>query len=308
MPDPRSPETTPTETTRAEASHARTSLGESARAETSVAGSTVAATSAASAGSAVVEIGLVVVLDAADVLARAARWDDAARLLAGVRTATAVDSLALLVAQATVAVDQDFAQQTDHGPAALDRLEDAVSAASDPLAGWDHAMLRLRKDYATALFAGDRSAADALNHRAKELSTTAPTDDRAGHAMFYAGVIADNLRAAPADAFSNYTEALGLAHSSGDEFLESLALRHLGDHAHTSGDLELARTQWERSTALRQHTGHVFGALAQQALLAVLSTDEGNPEAGKAIAAEVHRWATQLGTPGLVQQAAGLMT
>ncbi|TDO48662.1 hypothetical protein EV643_107292 [Kribbella sp. VKM Ac-2527] len=268
------------------------------------------------------EIALPEVLDAAAGLSRAARWDDATRLLDAVRTHDPADLVALAVARATIAVDQDLFQQTDHGPAAMAKLEQALQEAPDPAVGWDLEFLRLRKDYATELFSrsavdaeqsdGERAegsgmaAAERLAEWAERLQATAPSEDRAGHAAFYRGVMADNLLAAPADALSNYTTALAIAERCGDEFLESLALRHLGDHAHTAGDLKLTRAHWERSTELRQRTGHLSGVLAQQALLAVLAQAEGEREAAAALAGEVHRWATQLGLPWLTQQTAAL--
>jgi tetratricopeptide (TPR) repeat protein len=266
------------------------------------------------------EIALSEVLDAAAGLSRAARWDDATRLLDAVRTHDPADLVALATARATIAVEQDLFQQTDHGPAAMAKLEQALKEAPDPAVGWDLDFLRLRKDYATELFrrsavdaeqsGGERAAglaaAERLAEWAERLQATAPSEDRAGHAAFYRGVMADNLLTAPAEAFSNYTDALAIAERCGDEFLESLALRHLGDHAHTAGDLKLTRSQWERSTELRQRTGHLPGVLAQQALLAVLAQAEGEREAAAALAGEVHRWATQLGLPWLTQQTAAL--
>jgi hypothetical protein len=63
---------------------------------------------------------------------------------------------------------------------------------------------------------------------------------------------------------------------------------------HHEDDLELARAQWERSTELRQKIGHLVGASAQQALLAVLIRDEGDMPGAVALATEVNRWARQL--------------
>ena len=254
------------------------------------------------------EIALTEVLDAAAGLSRAARWDDATRLLDAVRTHDPADLVALAAARATIAVEQDFAQATDHAQVRLDALQQALEQAPDPITSWDLEFLKLRKDYATELFnrSGSTALAEQLADRAEQLRTSAPSEDRAGHAAFYRGVMADNLLAAPADAFSNYTTALAIAERCGDEFLESLALRHLGDHAHTAGDLKLTRAHWERSTELRQRTGHLSGVLAQQALLAVLAQAEGDREAAAALAGEVHRWATQLGVPWLTQQTAAL--
>jgi tetratricopeptide (TPR) repeat protein len=176
-------------------------------------------------------------------------------------------------------------------------------------------MLQLRKDYSTALFSSDGPMSDghqpdnteAMAQRAERLRDTAPDDCRASLVTFYSGLIADQLRGVPAAAFAHYTAALELAEQSGDEFVASLALRHLGDHAHTAGDLALARAQWERSTELRQKIGHLLGALAQQALLAVLTRDEGDRPGAVALATEVNRWAGQLQLVWLESQTADFL-
>ncbi|TCN41956.1 hypothetical protein EV644_104338 [Kribbella orskensis] len=271
------------------------------------------------------EIALSPVLESSTALMRAGRWSTATTLLQAVTPATPAERLAVAAALAEVAVDQDFAQQTTNADHAIAVLEEALAESPDAIIGWDLDFLRLRKDYGTALLAGGdelqpgaddggsdedlakRADAEALGKRVERLRDLAPDDARAGHAAFYAGVIADNLRELPADAFAAYTSALELGERSGDDLLVSLALRHLGDHAHTAGDLPLARTQWERSTELRQKVGHLLGALAQLTLLAVLAKDEGNPTASVAIATEVSRWSRQAALPWLEAQTAGLM-
>lgn len=250
-------------------------------------------------------------------LMRAGRWDDATQLLAAAQPETAADRLALAAALAEVAVDQDFAQQTANASRPLAVLAEALSETPDTRVAWDLAFLHLRSTYGTALSTTQEAAkspeaaqnsADKLAAHARELGETAPDESRRGHASFYAGVIADNLQERPEDAFAAYKTALDFGERSGDDFLISLALRHLGDHAHTAGDLALARTQWERSTELRQKIGHLLGALAQQTLLAVLARDEGNPAASTALATEVNRWSRQANIPWLTTQSATLMT
>ncbi|NEA30447.1 hypothetical protein [Streptomyces sp. SID13031] len=241
-------------------------------------------------------------------LMRAGRWNDATELLAAARPDTPDERLALAAALAEVAVDQDFAQQTDNADPALVVLAEALSETPDACTGWDFTFLRLRKDYGTALVTGARDSGAELAGRARQLSESAPDESRSGHAWFYAGVIADNLLDSPADAFAAYKTALDLGEHSDDDLLISLALRHLGDHAHTAGDLALARLHWERSTELRQKIGHLLGALAQQTLLAMLARDEGNPAASIALATEVNRWSHQVNIPFLQAQSADLMT
>jgi len=120
--------------------------------------------------------------------------------------------------------------------------------------------------------------------------------------------MADNLLDRPDEAFTHYTTALQLGEKTDDGLLVSYALRHLGDHAHTAGDLALAREHWELSTEQRQRAGHLLGALAQQTLLAVLLHDEGDAAGSRSVATEVNRWARQVPIPGIVQQTADLVT
>jgi hypothetical protein len=136
----------------------------------------------------------------------------------------------------------------------------------------------------------------------------APDEARQGTANFYAGVIADNLHEQPAQEVEHYNAALELGEKCDDELLVSLALRHLGHHAHTAGDLALARSQWERSTELLQKVGHLRATLAQQAILATLLRDEGDTAGSRALATEVNRWGRQLDLPFVIQETAELMS
>ncbi|HET6987464.1 MAG TPA: hypothetical protein VFI00_12655 [Kribbella sp.] len=257
------------------------------------------------------------VVTAATHLMRAGQWTAATNLLASAHTDDPAEDRALALARAEVAVDQDFAQQTDHAPAALKAVTQLVDESSDPTVGWDVEMLRFRKDYGTALVQSgeltfgpegrDEAASAALADRAEQLGGSAPDDARRGAVSFYAGLVADNLLGRTDEAFANFTTALELGETTGDELLASLALRHLGDHAHTAGDLRLAREQWERSTELRQKVGHLLGALAQQTLLAVLLRDEGDIAGSQVLATEVNRWARQVDLPFLVSQTDALL-
>ena len=248
-------------------------------------------------------------LTAADVVAaaaelmRAGQWAAATDLLTATRADDPGEHRSLALALAEVAVDRDFAQQTDHASAALA----AVDEVADDSIVWDVDMLKLRKDYANALF-GSGGDADELAERARRLIDQAPDEGRRGAVSFYAGVMADNLLDRPDEAFTHYTTALRLGEKTDDPLLMSYALRHLGDHAHTAGDLPLARQHWELSTEQRQQTGHLLGALAQQTLLAVLLQDESDAAGSRAVATEVNRWARQVPIPGIVQQTTDLMT
>jgi tetratricopeptide (TPR) repeat protein len=273
-------------------------------------------------------IALSAVLHSATSLMRSGRWTDAADLLEAVTPADPAEFAAVAGLRAEVAVDQDFAQAQDTAGPALERFEKALTDSPDETLRWDLAMLILRKTYGSALAslrggqgedeheglgegeqdgAGDRGAGKRLAAEAAALSAAAPDDSRAGHAAFYGGVIADNLLIEPGAAFRLYTSAFELGERSGDKLLISLALRHLGDHAHTAGDLELARAHWERSTELRQQIGHLLGSLAQQALLAVLIKDEGNPAGAATLATEINRWSKQVNLPWITAQTAALL-
>ncbi|GAA1125208.1 hypothetical protein GCM10009630_23860 [Kribbella jejuensis] len=226
------------------------------------------------------------VADAAETLMLAGHWTAAADLLDSAQTDDPGEQEILALARASVAVDRDFGQQSDHATAALG----AVAEDS-----WDLAMLKLRNDYANALFkSGDRE----LRDRMLTLIKDAPDDARLGTANFWAGAIADNLYEQPNEAIEHYTLALEL----GDELTKAQALRHLGHHSHAAGNLEVARQQWERSTELLQKNGHLRPTLAQQAHLAILLRDEGDTAGSKGLATEVNRWAQQLGIPWLVAQ------
>jgi hypothetical protein len=260
-------------------------------------------------------IAAVAVVDAAVQLMRAGQWTAATELLTAARADDPAERRTLALALAEVAVDQDFSQQTDHAPVALAAVEQVVGQVVEQVVGqvvdesigWDVEMLKLRKDYATALFGSGEGGAG-LADRARRLIEQAPDDQRRGAVTFYAGVMADNLLDRPEEAFRHYTTALQLGEKTQDKLLMSYALRHLGDHAHTAGDLSLARQHWERSTELRQQIGRLLGALAQQTLLAVLLRDEGDAAGSRALATEINRWAKQVPIPFIVHQTGDLMT
>ncbi|HZX02457.1 hypothetical protein [Kribbella sp.] len=231
------------------------------------------------------------VVTAATKLMLAGHWTAATDLLTATRSDDPAEQQALALARAAVAVDHDFGQQSDHATAAL---------AAVPEDSWDLDMLKLRKDYADALFhSGDGD----LRDRMLTLVKDAPDDVRRAAASFWAGAIADNVYEQPTEAIEHYTRALEL----GDELTKAQALRHLGHHSHAAGDLALAREQWERSTELLQKNGHLRPALAQQAHLAILLRDEGDADGSAALATEVHRWARQLGIGFIIEQTKDLM-
>ncbi|MFG1911210.1 tol-pal system YbgF family protein [Kribbella sp. NPDC048928] len=241
------------------------------------------------------ELAAVALANAAAGLMRAGQWTAATDLLTAAHTDDPAERSVLALALADVAVDHDFGRRTDHARAALDAISDD---------SWDLELLKVRQAYAAALFqSGDR----AVRSRALALIEDAPDDGRRGTAHFWAGAIADNLDEQPAEAIEHYTAALELGEKSDDEPLIGQALRHLGYHAHLSGDLALARSLWERSTELLQKVGHLRPALAQQASLATLLRDEGDVAGSRALATEVNRWARQLDVQFIIQETEDLM-
>ncbi len=254
-----------------------------------------------------VQVEVSAVVAAAKQLMLAGQWSVARGLLEGTQAVESAEAREVALAFAEVSVDEDFARQTQTGTAALETLGRALEALPDATTRWDAALLQLRSDYAPALFAGATELGESLLAQALVLRDTAPDDGRAGMAVFYAGVVADNLLTDSAAAFTHYTEALKRGESALDDLVISLALRHLGDHAHTAGDLELARAQWERSTELRQKIGHLLGALAQQVLLSVLLKTEGDEAGARVLATEVNRWAGQAGIPFIEKQTAAML-
>jgi tetratricopeptide (TPR) repeat protein len=249
----------------------------------------------------------------------AGRWDHATALLLAAATTGEAERAVLAVAEAEVAVDQDFWCRTDRGASVLARAWAAVaSVPEDPVLAYDLEFLRLRHDYAEELFGPDGSAPrfgpdgreaaviDDLAGRAEELRAAAPDRGRGAAATFYAGLIADNLRGDGAAARTAFAAALSAAEEAGDDLTVSEALRHLGYHHGEAGDTEQARQMWERSAELRERAGAVPFALSQQLLLAVLARDTGDPAEARAVAGQVRRWARALGVTVLEAGAAEL--
>lgn len=245
---------------------------------------------------------------AAGALTLAGRWTQAAELLAAARAGSDGERAVLAVADAEVAVDQDFWCRTDRGSPALSRAIVAVAAApADPVLSFDVEFLRLRHDYGCELFGPgggaprfgpsgrDAGVIDDLAARAARLRTTAPDHGRAASASFYTGLIEDNLRGDEAAAASAFALALAQAEEAGDELTVSEALRHLGYQAMQAGDADRARQMWERSREQRQRAGAVPYVLSQQLLLAGLARDSADLDAARAVALEVRHWARALG-------------
>jgi hypothetical protein len=245
------------------------------------------------------------VTTAARALSRAARWEEAAGLLAG-----AGDDPRLALAAAELAVDRCWYTGTGDPEEALAHARTAGGES------FDLGFVELRHAYRGALLVDGRFHAGpegkdpavltAVRRRAEELRDAAPDPVRCGWAEMYLGLVADNLFAERDAAPAHYHAALA-AGDGVDDHLAREALRHLGDHDHDAGDHERARERWERSTELAAASGAVLGTLAQQVLLAVLARDAGDEAGALALAREIARWAGAVGAGTLESQALGLL-
>lgn len=253
-----------------------------------------------------VSIELDPVLAAVAALRLAGRWDVALALLTAGKATSDAERLALAMAVAETEVDASLWREEVEPQGALDRAAALLDATvGDPgfdgtalaEAAWQLDYLRMRRSYHAALHARDSNAGAKLDHWAERLGATAPDPRRGGWAAFFSGVIMDNLLDDPAIAHERYALARAAAESSGDELLESYALRHLGDHAQTTGDLDAARAAWERSTSLREQLGFVPGAVAQRLALAELRLAEGDGSGAAALASDVARAVRAMGLP-----------
>lgn len=219
------------------------------------------------------------------------------------------------LARAQLAAEVHQWQGTGDPAAALNVATVRVGDRGDPGLAYDLELLRLFSDYWAELIPGDGrppsfgpagrdpAVLDDLDRRARQLTQTAPDARRMARATFYAGLVADNLRGEPRRAEELFTRALAACRPDADDDYAAEALRHLGGCAQAAGDLKLTREQWERSAALAEQAGWLPLALAQHALLADLSADEGDLAAARTLATEVRRWSTALRLARLAAQA-----
>jgi hypothetical protein len=252
--------------------------------------------------------------DAARALMLAGRWAQAAGLLEAAVPAGDAERAVLAVADAEVAVDEDFWARTKRGAGAAERARLAV--AGDPALSFEAEFLTLKHDYAAELIGPDGPRfgpegrdgriIDDLASRALRLRDAAPDRRHAAAATFYAGLIEDNLRGDSAAGQSLFARALAEAERAGDDLVISEALRHLGYHAGEAGHADQARQMWERSTELRQRAGAVPYVLSQQLLLAGLALDTGDRDAARVLAGQVRGWARAVGIGLLESGAAGI--
>jgi hypothetical protein len=272
------------------------------------------------------------VIAAARGLIRAAQWELADRLLAAAAPADAAGRAAIALHRARIAVElRQWRGEGDPAPA-LATAEAAASGQGED-AILDLELLRLFSDYWAelmpadrppqfgpdpagrdpagrdpAVLAGLRDRASRLAARTSSAATgtdpAAPARRRAARAAFYAGLVADNLCGETERAEVLFAESLAWCRPHADDDYAAEALRHLGGSAQAAGDLSLARQRWQQSAELAQRAGWLPLALAQHALLAELSAQEGDGAGAAALAREVHRWAAAQGLRRLAAQAA----
>lgn len=245
-------------------------------------------------------------------LSRAARWETAGRLLAALSVAEPSARANVALTAAEVALEQDWFSGTDRAAERIAAAEEEV-----PHGSWQLGFLRLRHTYARLLLvdgtlrfgpAGkDPEALATLRRRARELRDSAPDGVRRGWAEMYLGLITDNHLAERTAARTHYEAALGAAEAAPDDLLAREALRHLGDHAHDTGDRTGALAHWRRATTLGARAGTVPGTLSQQLLLAVLARDAEEESAARYLATEVAHWAEATGAPRLAAQATAFL-
>jgi tetratricopeptide (TPR) repeat protein len=271
----------------------------------------------------VAEVETGVLLASARALILAGRWEVADRLLASALLASGgtgdpAGRAALALLRAQIAVELRQWRGTGDPAAAVDAAAGLIGAVGDRDMAFDLDLLRLFRDYWAELMPADGTTPhsgpagrdpgklDELRDRAARLAAAAPGRRRTARAAFYAGLVADNLRGEPDRARELFGRALEACRPGDDDDFAAEALRHLGGQAQDAGDPGLARQQWERSAELAQRAGWLPLALAQQALLAGLTADEGDKGGAALLAGEVRRWAAALGLGRLEAQAAAV--
>jgi tetratricopeptide (TPR) repeat protein len=220
----------------------------------------------------------VTLVEDAEALRLAGRWDEAVELLEG-----APASGSVLVELARTLNDRStFGGSPDEArtEAVLGDLEELARAEEDDalLA----AALDLRGRALHARFLADRSAGEPegeleLFERALALRQE---DDARGRAesLFHVGLVHQVVRGDGERSEPYFEESYRLAGEAGDRVLESYAVRHLGWTRQERGDLEGARAAFEESLNLRERAGFLPGVGAAALALADFESEHGRPE------------------------------
>ena len=98
------------------------------------------------------------------------------------------------------------------------------------------------------------------------------------------------------------TRSADLARELGDKLTLSYALRHLGIAAHQSGQLDIARSHLEESTALRRALDFHPGVAANLVGLTYLAIAQDRPDDARALADEATALAESAGATNILDQ------
>jgi hypothetical protein len=191
----------------------------------------------------------------ARLLHRMGRWDESLAALPA-------DAVAQ---RAEIVVDR-FWWRLDDPAAAEEAVSDLLP--SDPVfAGYLGAQVR----YTRLVFGLDPHSEDL--RRVREDFTAATADARlAAWAVFWLGVLADNIDSDPGTAGSAYQQALEQARERGDALLESYVVRHLGAHlVKQNREQGIAQLRWS------YHLRASLGARPQTAAAALTLARELEP-------------------------------
>lgn len=259
-------------------------------------------------GVALIEIPVDAVVSAAARLARAGASDAALALLpAGSQDAR------VLLARAQVEIGRSYSTGTRGPRAGLLRARAAVARSEDLVLAWDVGLLQVRADLYDALFTPgtrlgsdegrDPATVERLREAIDHLRSTAPDDGRRAWADFMLGTVFDNLYGVRDVAPALYRSALAPALAAGDDYLVYEVLRHLGDHSHDGGEMDVAREEWEASAFHAARSGSALAVLNQLILLAQLARERGDEAGARLLGSEVGRWAEGLGATRLHRQA-----
>lgn len=256
----------------------------------------------------VIDIPVDAAVSAARRLARAGASDAALALLP-------VDSsdARVVLARAEVETARGYPTGVPGPRTELLRAHAVVAGSEDAVLAWDVALVQVRADLYDALFAPgtrlgsdegrDLSAVKQLRESVDSLRGSAPDAGRRAWADFILGTVFDNLHGAREVAPALYRSALAPALAAGDDYLVYEVLRHLGDHSHDRGDMDVAREEWEASAFHAARSGSALAVLNQLILLAQLARERGDEAGATLLAAEVVRWAEGIGATRLHRQA-----
>ena len=212
------------------------------------------------------------------------------------------------MARASVIGRRDYTRgvrSSGHHP--LDAAQElATRIGTGPTVAWDLAMLQLRRQYADQLV--DGIGPDGRDHVARGRDGPRggpPARHRAGRRPPGLGLHVPGLvRRQPARGPGRGAGALrrGPRRPAGRSTTRCWSSRRSGTWATTPTTTVTTAARWpawQESTAGRGPGRARLGVLAQQLLLAVLARDAGDEAGARALAAEIRRWAEQLGATRL---------